>query len=248
MYRTPSILRQKLTSPPRWLVWAGVSVVCAISGPYESLEVFGFYGNFLYWGAVVGVAIAFAVWLDFGVDALLGRSGIGVQALVQAAIFAPIYALGLKVLVEPFYEAASRRMLPYWTILLQIFAIYVIVTFIAKKLMPEFPPVATDQDAPFLRRLPEHLGTSLIRISSRDHYVEVVTENGQERILMRFADALEELTGLDGLRVHRSHWVCRRAVRSVVQDGGKVLLRLQDGSEVSVSRSYQASARGSGLY
>ena len=68
----------------------------------------------------------------------------------------------------------------------------------------------------------------------QDHYVEVHTAAGSELLLLRFRDALREVEGVDGLQVHRSHWVARNAVARVERrrGGGRVALRLVNGSKV----------------
>ena len=64
---------------------------------------------------------------------------------------------------------------------------------------------------------------------------------------MRFADAVAELDGVGGLRVHRSYWVARRHVVCADRSHGRTTLRLTGGHEVPVSRTYMAAVRGAGL-
>jgi len=102
--------------------------------------------------------------------------------------------------------------------------------------------------AAFLRRLPTRLGHELIRVSVYDHYVEAHTPRGHELILIRFADALAELDGYDGLQVHRSHWVARAAVRRLLRgDGRSLVVELTDGTRLPVSRSREAATRAAGF-
>ena len=51
-----------------------------------------------------------------------------------------------------------------------------------------------------------------IALQGEDHYVRIHTALGSELVLMRLGDAIQELDGLEGERVHRSWWVARRAV------------------------------------
>lgn len=95
--------------------------------------------------------------------------------------------------------------------------------------------------ARFLARLPPRLGNRLLHLRMRDHYVEAHTELGSELVLMRFSDALKELDGLEGMRVHRSHWVATDAVSRVVHEGGRTFLELQNGERVPVSRPYRSA-------
>ncbi len=105
------------------------------------------------------------------------------------------------------------------------------------------PPVVA-----FLRRLPTRLGRDLVRVSVYDHYVEAHTRRGHELILIRFADALAELDGYDGLQIHRSHWVARAAVRRVLRGEGRSLsVELDDGTRLPVSRSRESAVREAGF-
>ena len=132
------------------------------------------------------------------------------------------------------------------------------------------PPVATDSDtgeaprpaqspaapaalpaaalhARFLNRLPQEVGRDLVYIKGMGHYLNVVTTSGSASVLMRFTDAILEL-GEIGLRVHRSYWVAHRHITRVVRRNGHALVRLSNGDEVPVSRTYQvAVSKAQGL-
>ncbi len=107
--------------------------------------------------------------------------------------------------------------------------------------------LGSDSTTRFLDRLPTDLGRDLIYIKMADHYVEVFTTTGSTLVLMRFADAISELRGTDGLRVHRSYWVARAHVAETARDKGRTVLRLTNGHRVPVSRSYIAKVRAAGL-
>ncbi|WP_088621999.1 LytTR family DNA-binding domain-containing protein [Oceanicola sp. 22II-s10i] len=111
---------------------------------------------------------------------------------------------------------------------------------------------ATEPGAPpgdrFLRRLPLDKRGRPVRVEAQDHYLCVVTSAGQGLILMRLADAEGELDGVEGLRVHRSHWIARAGVTRHVRRDGRDFLAMADGVEVPVSRSYRAAARAAGLF
>ena len=89
-----------------------------------------------------------------------------------------------------------------------------------------------------LDRLPVGRRGTLIRLSVRDHYVDVVTAQGDTTILMRFGDDLAEHAGAAALQDHRSHWVAEDAVTRSIRRKGRVILILADGTEVPVSRSF----------
>ena len=100
--------------------------------------------------------------------------------------------------------------------------------------MPQAAP-----EAALLARLSARSRAKLLHLHMQDHYVEVNTAAGSELLLLRFRDALREVEDVNGLQVHRSHWVARDAVAGVERrGGGRVILRLVNGTKVPVSRSF----------
>jgi hypothetical protein len=100
----------------------------------------------------------------------------------------------------------------------------------------------------FLRRLPQRFaGASLIAVSAEDHYLRVHTDKGSDLILMRLSDAVAELAGTDGLQVHRSWWVSRRAVEGTRRVDGRLELVLTQGLSVPVARGRMDAVRQAGL-
>ena len=78
----------------------------------------------------------------------------------------------------------------------------------------------------------------IISLSMKDHYVEVTTVTGAELLLLRFSDALGELGGLEGVRLHRSHWASAAHIASVKRQGNRRWGVLSDGRELPVSATY----------
>ena len=89
-----------------------------------------------------------------------------------------------------------------------------------------------------LSRLPMHLRQArLLALQAEDHYLRVHTDNGSALILLRMSDAMAELAGIEGKRVHRSWWVARDAIVDSSNEKGRTSLRLAVGLMVPVSRS-----------
>ncbi|WP_249703023.1 LytTR family DNA-binding domain-containing protein [Altererythrobacter sp. KTW20L] len=95
--------------------------------------------------------------------------------------------------------------------------------------------------ARFFERLPPSLGRELVWVRSEDHYLRVQTRLGQELLLLRMADAMAELEGYPGCRVHRSWWIARDQIAPVTRTGRRMSAILQDGQAVPVSASYRAA-------
>jgi hypothetical protein len=98
-----------------------------------------------------------------------------------------------------------------------------------------------------LRKLGPDAGQKLVRMQSADHYVEVHTEKGAKLLLMRLSDATQMLETFDGAQVHRSHWVNYAEIAGVIKRNRKNWLRMSDGAEVPVSRSFRPNLRQAGM-
>lgn len=106
---------------------------------------------------------------------------------------------------------------------------------------------ATPAPPKFLERLPLKLrGAEVWAVEAEDHYLRLHTSKGQDLILLRLADAVSELEGIEGAQVHRSWWVARDAIADAKRGDGRATLTLKDGSEVPVSRTYAGLLRERG--
>ena len=77
----------------------------------------------------------------------------------------------------------------------------------------------------------------LMAVEAHDHYARIHTDAGVELVALRFSDAVEELSGACGFRVHRSWWVAADAIADARWRRGSGELELQDGQVVPISRS-----------
>lgn len=99
----------------------------------------------------------------------------------------------------------------------------------------------------FLDRMPEKLrGSAIYAVQAEDHYLRLHTSKGSDLILMRLADAICELEGIEGAQTHRSWWVARDAIAEVKRADGRVALALKNGAEAPVSRANVKALRESG--
>src|SRR6056297_420910 len=97
----------------------------------------------------------------------------------------------------------------------------------------------------FAARLSAPLGGRLLCLEMQDHYLKVHHSAGSELILCRMEDAARELSGL-GRRVHRSWWVAAEAFEAAERDGQRIFLRLTDGRQVPVGRSFRPVLKAAG--
>lgn len=112
------------------------------------------------------------------------------------------------------------------------------------------PSLTTPAAAPqprLMRRLPAEFAGPILRLTSEDHFVDVIAPGGAHRLRMRLADAIDEMDPVAGILTHRSHWVARAAIEGAERDGGRVFLRLSNGDLVPVSRTCRPKLEAEGL-
>lgn len=97
-------------------------------------------------------------------------------------------------------------------------------------------------DPEFFKRLEKVSPDAIAAVEAEDHYVRVHTPETSELIHYRFTDAVNELRGHDGLQVHRSFWVNRAAIDTIVRRGRSFDIVLKGGKRVPVGQTYKQSA------
>lgn len=162
-----------------------------------------------------------------------------ITIVIFSAIFAPFPALITNFATNVPQEAVLSFGQHFLVILVVTSAVATIRHVIAYKMRPA--KEETDMRPRFLRRLDHEVSSEqVLRLTVDDHYVELYLANGEShRILIRFADAVDEMDGIEGLCVHRSHWVASQAIERVERCGGKDYVILTDQSRVPVSRTFR---------
>lgn len=229
-----------LWSPVPVLSWVALTLMIGISGPYGSYENIELGMRLAMWavfnlGAILlGVAVRLAMWR------VLHRYSYWTVSVLTSAVLALSLAGPMKFFVIYLSHETHQRVPSLLEIVMMLFSVGLGLSSL--RILLDKPPRPTE--APVLpprliRRLPPGMQGPVIRCAVSDHYVLVVTERGEDKLLMRFSDAISELEGVDGLRVHRSHWVAMGAVTGHANENGRLFLLAKDGARIPVSRNYR---------
>ncbi|MGH1331442.1 MAG: LytTR family DNA-binding domain-containing protein [Paracoccaceae bacterium] len=235
-------LRGVVVTPLNVFLWLVITVLMTIAGPFGTNAAWSYSFRALNWLVVVGLAILISHTLLLIISRRAPRISILKRGLLISAGMVIFYA-PLLILITKLTTVLRDKPVTPWPILVFYVGAISLSIAIAQWLV-QLQHKSTPR---LLERLPESRWGNVIRLTSNDHRVEVVTDKGVETILMRFADALAELEGIDGVRVHRSHWVARQAVLGQSRENGRVFLNLVDGVRVPVSRGYLDAAKQAGL-
>ena len=228
-------------------VWALITLICGITGPFGTHDVMGVAGRLGYWGLVVGMSVLGSSYLSKAADQPPLRSFL---LWAGFALLLTLLIWGLNSML--FVGWQSAQLFLYLLVTVSLIVLVVHGTFLLLDYArPEVPTTTGDNINPqtrFLRRLPLADRGALIRIEAQDHYLKVVTDKGAPLILMRLGEAVEELGETSGLQVHRSHWVALDAVTAHHRIKGRDVLTLSDGAEIPVSRGNRRAAQEAGLF
>lgn len=252
-------IRSILTNRRALTLWLAVTAITIVVGPFNTVHTLSLPARLAYWTVVNGscylvaassIALVIRSPLLAGTPAML-RNALGsvTIGIVNSAAIVAINAIvwpGVEGL--PGFGQMAAITIP----IALVFGVAIAAVGWSAPADPVASPadpaatLAVPVPAPevaFLRRLPRHLGRDLVSVSVQDHYCEVVTATGRALVLMRFADALDELANAEGMQVHRSHWVAFGAVAGLARSGDGLAVRLADGREIPVSRSRTAAVR-----
>lgn len=177
------------------------------------------------------------------------RTGnIWLDVVVASALMAVPFSVVVWLASTWIFDAQiSTRGLPF--LFGSVFMVALVIT--ALNVLIERGPHTVTHAAPappkFVDRLPLKLrGAEVWAVEAEDHYLRLHTSKGQDLILLRLADAISELEGIEGAQVHRSWWVARDAITDARRGDGRATLTLKDGAEVPVSRTYAGFLREQG--
>jgi hypothetical protein len=198
-------------------------------------------------GVSVGVVVARRVVPEAWFTTRLWAAGL----VIAGSVSVPMTALVMALHVFADHLRATPGLL--LSMLPSVFGSTAVMTglaFMVRRPMTQTHAARPDAPPPkFLHRLPPRLsGAELFAVEAEDHYLRLHTSLGQDLILMRLADALVELEGLEGAQTHRSWWVARAAVTSAERLDGRAVLTLKDGAEVPVSRGFARALRTDGWF
>lgn len=236
-----------------WMVMAAIVIVLGLSGPFGTFEAFAPAPRLAYWTAVVILTYG----VGFFAGALLDANGLLARHWLRLPVYGlltgiPVWSAVVLVQLLTFGVHAGDA---FDLLTLFIYCALISTTVLAVgALVPKAAPAAAAEVAPQTSRRPALLDRlqpaargQLLYLSMQDHYVLVVTDRGKELVLLRLSDAIKETEGVQGVQIHRSHWVALGAVQRAVRDQGKVLLEISDGARLPVSRGFLETVRAAGL-
>jgi len=250
-----------LARPMALFIWFSVTLVVIVAGPFGSDALAIWPVRTPYWvlisvsAVVIGVFVRAVTAAGLGYDRPLLFDVVATS--LMAIVFAPlVWGVRNKVNAVSGEPPVQLPMVALNTFLIAgLF--FVMRRHLSRRepgsyLEPCFDVVhastAPFQQPRLYRRLSEATSGTILRLSGKDHHVEVVTTEGHETLRLRLTDAIDEMEPVEGYCTHRSHWVTRAAITAVDRSQpGKIFLVLVNGERVPVSRKYRLDLEAAGI-
>ena len=237
-----------------------IGVVLAVLGPFGSYRIGDFAARLAYWlpAALLGYAIfrpttVFTTWAAERLQLPLIVSLVGSVAI--GAIPGTILVAFLGGYRWSSLPSPTRLMPLYFNVFLLGLLIIGLFVLIDRAMHPSAGgganagKTAQPVRARLLDRLSPGFAAPVRALEMEDHYVRAHGADGRsELMLMRMRDAVAELDGVEGERVHRSWWVARWAVAGRRREGRDTVLLLDDGRVVPVARNRVADLKERGWF
>lgn len=241
-----------------------IVVIAVVTGPFHTLSQLSLPERILYWGlCVLSAFLAAQIVTRTLAPFLEGAQSWKVvisQTLAMGFFYAPFIYGWTVVMVPPVGGDAiafGRFVRDVLLISLAVFITLQIVIYrqdtqvrrevdaASAKPAPILPPepVASSDNAEearprFMRRIDAEDPGPVLRLEALDHFVTAVTPEAQYHLRMRLIDAIDEMDGVEGMMIHRSHWVTQRAVIGPEFENRRLFLRVACGARIPVSRKY----------
>jgi len=227
-----------------WTAFPFFVAVLALVGPLGTFELLNALQRVFYWFAISGVGLLVALMVSPTIYFIVVRAGFHwiVSAICGGVCAGPFVTLYVLFMNTQITMLGFGILSGFWSLLLVCTMISIAGTIIFLVLFEEFRnPFESEwgknKDAPnLLTRLEPGKRGPVLSLQAQGHYIEVVTTNGSQLVLMRLKDAIRELDDSAGRQVHRSWWVSKNAVKDVRRIKGKPQLTLPDGKTVPVSK------------
>ncbi len=243
-------IRAEVLSPTRLVSWTLVTLLGGIGGPFSTYTIENVPLRMLYWAIVSAATILICAGLRTLLCQMFPRLWIGWISVITGVILAAVLTPLLVRLTPHLMSSTFMGRAPGWQVFFVIAAVPPLIEWLRAVTVsaPAGGGGGSGAAPPrLLRRLPEAVQGDILHLAGRDHHVDVRTSAGTHSIRLRLRDAVLETEGVEGLCVHRSHWVALAAVVGHEWHNRRPRLILSDGTRVPVGRKFEAEVRARGL-
>ncbi len=239
---------KRLSNAQNLMIWVSGSTLAAYMGPFGTFVQFDLTTRLFLWFGILALGLLLiAIEMSF-VDAFFPSLGFREREIrrliIMPAIITAILYPGLDWLV--FVDTPMP--IAFLHAFLACYALSAVVTFARLAVASgEETELKTERQPRLLKRLPDGVTGRVLRLSGKNHMVEITTECGRYEVRMRLSDAITEMDGVEGFLTHRSHWIARTAISEIIREKGRHYVVSQDETRIPLSRTHLPVLEAAGL-
>lgn len=257
--------------PRKFVFYLTLVAIVTVIGPFGTYNALSLWDRFAFWLVDFSAVAVFAhigVYTAFSVNLFNKLSG--TTRLCIGGVLGAIPSTAAVMFIYKVFAPEAAAALIYPKVYLEIAVIsapmllteFVVIPAVVQKTkgteeeiaepvdetppMEPAAPLAKQPDLPSAlkdRLPPEMHGARICSISMQDHYAHITTDRGNAMLLMRMGDLVDLLSGIEGIQIHRSHWVATAEIEKIEKNGRKHHVHLRDGRVLPVSSNRLDQAR-----
>lgn len=232
------------------IIWLSSSLAAGYAGPFGTYSGMTPIERFPFWTLVIGCSLFIGSLLMSLRDVYFSDADRNMSEFMIAPIFTCIFGPTLYLILNlhPASDGSALTLLEAMTAVLLISSVIAAVRLVLFSSFETEIEETRAADGPrLIKRLPGDDPGAVLRISGKDHFVEVTTDKGRYDVRMRLADAVAEMDGVEGFLTHRSHWIAKDAVETVERVKGRHYVVSADKARIPVSRTHLPKLEEAGL-
>ncbi len=255
----------KLKSHVTLAAWCAATLVCTLTGPFGTYGIDTFSHLLIFWGSVIFAGITYCLLCLHTMFNVFPNLRPLYSKLIAISFFTVTFAHVMYFIVDMIYVIPKPPPITqvYGVIGSVSFAVSAAIywlhikptedrekaqaAFATPPTPPSKPAIARNHRKILFKKLEANADLHIIRLNMRDHYVEVFSDQGAKLVHMRFAEAINDLSHINGMQVHRSHWVNFDDIKEIIKTDGKILFEMSDGAQIPISRLKQKKLRELGI-
>lgn len=227
-----------------------MALILAQIAPYNSGSIANFGLRALYWGSIILISLLAWNTIEKFLVPRLKWNFFFIGSLCNLLMTFPLFIYIILMNIFIFDNHSTWLELFYFWLQLAItcqsiyLLIYVIVAQVIKSGVDEDDDCPPENTPHFLK----NIAGDLLYIKSEDHYLRIQTTTENKLILYKISDAIHQLetSNIEGMSVHRSHWVAKSAIKAHTKDGRKNLLTLTNNDQLPISATYLKNLKSEG--
>lgn len=236
----------------RVMVILGCAMIYSVlAGPFGTLTHMTTVERIALWVPLLALSIVFA-WTANSLSQVVfeGKNLLlieGASVSLTTLTFAP-FVWFYTMQFDPDVTTLIGGPLKLWLSVFTVVGVVSVIRHSVMTLKTHADPIEPEPAPRLFQRLPQAMQTPVLRISAKDHRVEVVTQTGITELRLRLSDAVAEMEPIEGFMAHRSHWVAKNAVLEAYRNtNNKTYLKLSNGDLVPVSRTFKPAWEDAGV-